>query len=93
MTEHTPGPWRIHDMESDAIVAQGPNGGAEVANVANSCWRQNLRADAVLIASAPELLAAVLQYRDDMRHPNIAPDSRARRLEMIENIIAKATDQ
>lgn len=58
MTKHTPGPWRIHDMEADAIVAQGPNGGAEVANVANSCWRQNLRADAVLIAAAPSLLAA-----------------------------------
>jgi len=55
---HTPGPWRIHDMESDAIVAQGPNGGAEVANVANSCWRQNMRADARLISCAPDLLSA-----------------------------------
>lgn len=58
-TAHTPGPWRGHDMEDDAIVAGRP--GAEVANVGNSCFRDNRAADRRLIAAAPELLAALTE--------------------------------
>lgn len=47
--------------------------------------------DARLIAAAPELLSAVRQYRSDMLHPDIADDSRKRRIEMIDRVIAKAT--
>jgi len=61
----TPGPWRIHDMECDAIVAGRP--GAEVANVANSLWRDNMRADAHLIAAAPDLLKALQLIADEPR--------------------------
>ena len=43
-----------------------------------------------LIVCAPAMLAALYQYRDDLRYPP-APDSVKRRLAMIEALIAKAT--
>lgn len=60
MTMHTPGPWRRHDLENDAIVANHPDltSGCEVANVGNSMFPENRRADTALIGAAPDLLIA-----------------------------------
>jgi hypothetical protein len=41
------------------------------------------------MAASPELLELARQYLNDMRHPP-APDSRERRVSLIEKVIAKA---
>ena len=51
-TKHTPGSWRLHDMERATIVAGTP--GKEVTNCLNGFGNQ--RANASLIAAAPEML-------------------------------------
>lgn len=96
--KHTPGPWRIHDMEDDAIVAervQGVRGGAEVANVARSCWPENIEADARLIAAAPELLAALqgcIAYRNwELAEGGVVPQPLIGTFKRAEATIAKAT--
>ncbi len=80
---HTPGPWIAVDDQvgtDDALVAE-----ARLHDGINPTeWQANLH----LIAAAPELLALVYQYRDDMRH-GVGTASRARRLESIEAVIAK----
>lgn len=47
------------------------------------------QANALLIASAPDLLEAVIQYRDDLKRPPTG-DSLERRLAMVNAAIAKA---
>ena len=42
---------------------------------------------AALVAEVKGLRAIAVQYRDDLLHPNIADDSRARRLEMIQRAL------
>jgi len=42
-----------------------------------------------LIAAAPDLLAAVIQYRDDLKRPPTG-DSLERRLSMVNAVLAKA---
>lgn len=51
-------------------------------------WKQ-IKANARLIAQAPELLALAYQYQSDLRHPPTA-DSVTRRLERIAAVLAKA---
>lgn len=54
--KHTPGPWRMHDMEAMTVVAGHPGG--EIANCLNSLsTHEQADADARLIALAPEMLA------------------------------------
>jgi len=43
--------------------------------------------------AAPALLQAVLLYRNDMLHPSLTDDSRARRLEMVNALITLATGE
>jgi hypothetical protein len=82
-------------------VAMPHRNGMPTASIAycQSNWRDSdaferrisfieAQANARLIAVAPELFAAVLQYRDDLRHP-LTPDSIERRLAMIEALLAK----
>lgn len=90
---HTPGPWRRHDMEADAIVANRPEGGgAEVANVGNSCWPENRRADACLIAEAPVLLSSLQDLVKLIRE--VAPQyAESTVMAGAELAIANATDQ
>jgi hypothetical protein len=65
MSEHTPGPWAYGHSGRDALWV-GP--GHDVARVATVEWdtdnaRENARANARLIAAAPELLAALMGSR------------------------------
>ncbi len=91
MTKHTPGPWRRHDMEDDAVVApiDGLTRGGEVANVGNSCFQENRRADVCLIAAAPELLDALKQQTAALIAGGYDPDSKA--IAEARAAIAKAT--
>lgn len=54
MEKHTPGPWRT---EGNRIVSNSPHMSADVADVCARFGSDTARADARLIAAAPELLA------------------------------------
>ena len=58
---HTPGPWRMHQVEPRTIVAVDRNGhGAEVANTLNSLSSpEQADADARLIANALNTITAL----------------------------------
>ena len=56
MTTHTPGPWRIGDAANTIF---GPPAGLPPVRVAELCRADNRRANAALIAAAPDLLAAL----------------------------------
>ena len=93
--QHTRGPWPIKPTgDGKRIIVgeglvEGPNG-YEVAEVySDDCDRDEAMANARLIAAAPDLLELARQYLNDMRHPP-APDSRERRVSLIEKVIAKA---
>lgn len=92
MTEqkHTPGPWNwCMGLQHHVTVGEisGTKIPAEnlIANVPSG------RANARLIAAAPEMLTLVIQYRDDMRHPIWAEVSRERRLEVIEAMLRRTS--
>lgn len=107
MSQHTQGPWEFEDvmgpemlmivqagLTSDqwTFIATVHNDESEERDDRHYIVAAEQIANARLIAAAPELLALVLQYRDDMHHPP-APDSRERRLKAIEAVIAKAEGQ
>ena len=52
MSKHTPGPWSVHPM---ALMA--------VHQPKLECWIPQSKADARLIAAAPDLLEALREYR------------------------------
>lgn len=64
-SNHTPGPWRLHDMERATVVAGKPGG--EIANCLNGFGDQ--AANAHLIAAAPELLEALQWIADEIGDP------------------------
>ena len=62
---HTPGPWFVRELHEDQaeIILEGIERGHAIATV--STWGEaELKANAQLIAAAPELLAALNAYRD-----------------------------
>jgi len=95
--QHTPGPWEIEEITPsdfhDCYILGAPNGVYDdiIATVQCTDLPQCM-ADARLIAAAPDLLALVIQYRDDLRRPP-SPDSVERRLQAVNAAIAKATGQ
>lgn len=93
----TPGPWEADtaDMFGDHNIVLADNtddARAIAAVVSNLRPEGEVAANARLIATAPELLIALCQYRDDLRYPP-APDSIERRLAMIEKLITRATGE
>ena len=104
MSGFTPGPWvprRAVKPDNTggydwAIIAPDKAILAECFEVVD--WAENgvdfdtrpVEANARLIASAPDLLEAVIQYRDDLKRPPTG-DSIERRLAMVNAAIAKAT--
>lgn len=54
--KHTPGPWNVSNVLSDRIQIGNPLAG-EIANI-DTNYNNNHKADARLIAAAPELLEA-----------------------------------
>jgi hypothetical protein len=84
-TQHTPGPWRIGD--AGFTVFGPPNPGALPETIAPTKSRANAR----LIAAAPELLAA-LQSILDIEPSGLSNDER-RLYALARAAIAKATGQ
>jgi len=85
---HTPGPWETAATD-DSLILKGRVKIASTYGVDGDIWGA---ANARLIAEAPNLLALVIQYRDDLRRPP-SPDSVERRLQAVNAAIAKATGQ
>ena len=61
---HTPGPWGIEHGDEFEIVSRSPHLSATVAIVAARIPSETARADASLIAAAPELLEALKTARE-----------------------------
>ena len=96
-TQHTPGPWNFEEghvqRDSGGIRYWQISDGQDAIACNQFCYAgydtKTNEANARLIAAAPDLFAAVTQYRDDLRRPP-APDSVERRLAMIDAVLAKA---
>jgi hypothetical protein len=91
VSAHTAGPWHTSPTHNGAAFDIGADNGANVALVKGpeGNGADEYRANARLIAAAPDLLALVLQYRDDLRYP-LSDDSRVRRFAAINAAIIKA---
>jgi hypothetical protein len=102
---HTSGQWQSRDdYTTDGFVTiignidgeilhDGPSYTYDVICVCEDEYGErlpNVAANVRLIASAPDLLEAVIQYRDDLKRPPTG-DSLERRLAMVNAAIAKAT--
>ena len=102
---HTSGPWQSRDdYTTDGFVTiignidgeilhDGPSYTYDVICVCEDEYGErlpNVAANVRLIAAAPDLLEAVIQYRDDLKRPPTG-DSIERRLAMVNAAIAKAT--
>jgi hypothetical protein len=88
---HTKGPWTFRELRGNDGLGYIESDGRDIihAGVSDLSAAEN-RANAALIAAAPDLLALVVQYRDDLKRPP-SGDSIYRRMEAIEAAIAKAT--
>ena len=101
---HTSGPWQSRDdYTTDGFVTiignidgeilhDGPSYTYDVICVCEDEYGErlpNVAANVRLIAAAPDLLEAVIQYRDDLKRPPTG-DSIERRLAMVNAAIAKA---
>lgn len=88
MSKYTPGPWMARfEKVRYVIFVDGEIGEKALATTGGAY--PDSEANALLIASAPDLLEAVIQYRDDLKRPPSA-DSIERRLAMVNAAIAKA---
>ena len=98
--KHTPGPWFVvpYGDGHDTVICKDEAGNQRIAFMAvpgsrdeqsrRKKWAE-IKANARLIAAAPELLELAHQYISDLRHP-MSEDSRLRRIERAEKIITKA---
>lgn len=103
MANPTPGPWEAHQgvISSqpdvwDVTSKHGWSGNCDatpegwfVATIHEVDGGDSAKANAALIAAAPELLELAHQYASDLRFPPTA-DSRERRLERIAAVLAQA---
>ena len=93
--QHTPGPWEaVIDRQRPTWVWVAPaDWHTRVCRVTLYAGEEEeQQANARLIAAAPDLLALVIQYRDDLRRPP-STESAGRRLQAVNAAIAKATGQ
>ena len=81
--KHTPGPWRVAHLFPFKVYA-GMNFICDTR--LDICHTEQDRANARLIAAAPELLDACQMIAKWMKSEGIAPN----RLEVVENAISKA---
>lgn len=84
--KHTSGPWRVLKGKFGLQIHSDQHW---IANIKCESCPAHEEGNANVITSSPELLELARQYLSDMRHPP-APDSRERRISLIEKVIAKA---
>lgn len=86
---HTPGPWVVNE-DGNRVESEREHGWANDGWIICKPDGPDASANARLISAAPDLLKWLYQYRSDMLHPPSA-DSRQRRVQAIDKVIAKAT--
>lgn len=89
-------PWVLQEIEDGKLIVKNAIGDTVASGVAKhprSMVRDIDERDLGLIVRAvnahDDMKAALLQYRDDLRHPPTA-ESRKRRLEMIDALLSRA---
>jgi len=60
--KHTPGPWAVREAEGDELYEVYREAGGELITYAAATTRR--RVNAILIAAAPDLLAALREVAD-----------------------------
>lgn len=96
MTEHTPGPWTLdeHPQAGDWIVTAARSSTDDRAIGRVVTWRPEWRANARLVAAAPDLLAALRDIADDCGWvPEPRTGLERQMAERARAAIAKATEE
>lgn len=98
MNKHTPGPWKIKKkfcayrffaLHNYLIPVEHPNGGY-IAYASANKFDANSRANARLIAAAPDMLKALERVYEYNKHFVCAEGLESELLEVIEKAIRKA---
>jgi hypothetical protein len=84
--KYTASPWRVLKGKYGLQIHSETHW---IANMKCESCPAHEEGNANVMAASPELLELARQYLNDMRHPP-APDSRERRVSLIEKVIAKA---
>lgn len=85
----TPGPWRYDGSADSLFWSVELRNGLQTREILVEGFSDvEADANARLIAAAPDLLALVRQYRDDMRH-GVSEDGATRREQAIDAVLAK----
>ena len=89
--KHTPGPWCVDRQNQSPTTGEWMIAGSKPGYLAEvrDCGSGDVKANACLIAAAPDLLDALLMVLDD---PD-ALDGRPRTYEYVRSAIAKATGE
>lgn len=94
-TKHTPGEWRVNvgtNLDTFIITARRPNVRQDICTVEFNSENEN-RANAKLIAAAPDLLAAMIEVHDFLGHiePKIGEQAFAEIWNIVSQSIHRAT--
>lgn len=82
----TPGPWVVC---KDSAYVDGADGKPVAYCRDPERQPSDMTANAKLIAAAPDMFEALVQYRDDLLRPPVG-DSLDRRLRRVDELLAKA---
>lgn len=97
MSMHTPGPWRLDELDALALidVLSGPVLVATVDGADNREINERQRANARLIAAAPDLLEAAkeLLYWPSMRLKNRQTEGVGESVKKLQEIIERAEEK
>lgn len=95
MSRITPGPWKVHGRDTRGLPHSLVGGDTLIAKVYSKCYGDvdQENANAVLIAAAPSLLAALITARDDMQAilPLAPGDYLEKAIASADAVIEKAT--
>ena len=98
-TKHTPGPWVVRTIDQSLATVETQDGRYIIGNAGQlraDDWKTGhieRRANARLIAAAPELLEALQKMLPELRGLSIVSDTAAEMLREAEAAIAKATGE
>lgn len=91
-TKHTPEPWKqTENKELNCIFIQSPTG-LIIAKIMDFCMRGEAKANAKLIAAAPELLAALKLCLETIQINGVTELYEINAVRRAESAIKKATE-
>ncbi|TXN40512.1 hypothetical protein [Methylobacterium sp. WL7] len=97
MAQHTPGPWRVFTTpDNTKIIGIGDRDGEGIADCGFGVWRggsEEARANALLMAAAPDLLVALKWFIDDIDGTHTVMVDFDRNVERARKALARAEAQ